>query len=79
MAHDVYPRVVYTSKQFENNGNRGRNEVAEVKAELDICCTSTNAVEVVNKLKDRGEIIFVPDKYLADYASKKTGHFLIPI
>lgn len=53
------------------------NTSAEVKAELDICCTSTNAVEVVNKLKDAEEIIFVPDKYLADYVSKKTGRFLI--
>lgn len=53
------------------------NTSAEVKAELDICCTSTNAVEVVNKLKDVEEIVFVPDKYLADYVSKKTGRFLI--
>ena len=53
------------------------NTSAEVKAELDICCTSTNAVEVVNKLKDTGEVIFVPDKYLADFVSKKTGHLLI--
>ncbi|MFH1622327.1 MAG: quinolinate synthase NadA [Candidatus Omnitrophota bacterium] len=53
------------------------NTSAEVKAELDICCTSTNAVEVVNKLRDSEEIIFVPDKYLADYVSKKTGRFLI--
>ena len=53
------------------------NTSAEVKAELDLCCTSTNAVEVVNKLKDTGEIIFVPDKYLADFVSKKTGHLLI--
>jgi len=53
------------------------NTSAEVKAELDYCCTSTNAVAVVNALKDREEIIFVPDKYLADYASKNTGRKLI--
>ena len=53
------------------------NTSAEVKAELDYCCTSTNAVAVVNALKDRKEIIFVPDKYLADYVSKKTGRKLI--
>jgi quinolinate synthase len=53
------------------------NTSADVKAELDICCTSTNAVEVVNKLKDAEEIIFVPDKYLADFVSKKTGRVLI--
>jgi quinolinate synthase len=53
------------------------NTSAEVKAELDICCTSTNAVSVINAFRDREEIIFVPDKYLADYAAKKTGRKLI--
>ncbi len=53
------------------------NTSAEVKAELDFCCTSTNAVTVVNALKDKEEIIFVPDKYLADYVSKQTGRKLI--
>lgn len=53
------------------------NTSAEVKAEVDISCTSTNAVDVVLKLKDAEEIIFIPDKYLADYVSKKTGRRLI--
>ena len=53
------------------------NTSAEVKAELDYCCTSTNAVKVVNALKQKKEIIFVPDKYLADYVSKKTGRKII--
>jgi quinolinate synthase len=59
------------------------NTPAEVKAELDICCTSTNAVSVVNSIiKDsafggKKEIIFVPDKYLADFISKQTGRKLI--
>lgn len=53
------------------------NTSAEVKAELDYCCTSTNAIAVVNALKDKEEIIFVPDKYLADYTSKQTGRELI--
>lgn len=52
------------------------NTPAEVKAELDVCCTSTNAVEIVSKVKAE-EIIFVPDKYLADYVSKKTGRRMI--
>ena len=53
------------------------NTPAEVKAELDICCTSTNAVDIVSKLKGGEDIIFIPDKYLADYVSKKTGRRLI--
>ncbi len=53
------------------------NTSAEVKAELDYCCTSTNAIAVVNALSDKKEIIFVPDKYLADYVSKKSGRKLI--
>jgi quinolinate synthase len=53
------------------------NTSAEVKAELDYCCTSTNAVSVVNALKDSKEIIFIPDKYLADYVSKKSARKLI--
>jgi quinolinate synthase len=53
------------------------NTSAEVKAELDVCCTSTNAVAVVNALKDKEEIIFVPDKYLADFVEKRSGRKLI--
>jgi len=53
------------------------NTSAAVKAELDYCCTSTNAVTLVNALKQEKEIIFVPDKYLADYVSKKSGRKLI--
>ncbi|OGX44369.1 MAG: quinolinate synthase [Omnitrophica WOR_2 bacterium RIFCSPLOWO2_02_FULL_45_28] len=53
------------------------NTSAEVKAEVDICCTSTNAVAVVSSFKYAEEIIFVPDKYLADFVSKRTGRRLI--
>ncbi len=53
------------------------NTSAEVKAELDYCCTSTNAIAVINALSGKKEIIFVPDKYLANYVSKKTGRKLI--
>jgi quinolinate synthase len=52
------------------------NSPAEVKAESDICCTSANAIEVVESL-DAREILFVPDQYLGDYVSSKTGKKMI--
>lgn len=54
------------------------NSTAEVKAESDLCCTSANAVKMVREaLKDAKEIIFIPDQYLASYASAKTGRRMI--
>ena len=49
------------------------NSSAAVKAESDICCTSANAVRIVEKLHDVEEIIFVPDQYLGGYVASQTG------
>ncbi len=47
------------------------NTSADVKAETDVCCTSANAVKVVESL-GVDKVIFLPDQYLADYVSKNT-------
>ncbi|MGY8680287.1 quinolinate synthase NadA [Bradyrhizobium sp. UFLA05-153] len=47
------------------------NTSAEVKAEVDICCTSSNAVQVVESLR-APSVIFLPDQYLAKYVASKT-------
>ncbi|WP_211227823.1 quinolinate synthase NadA [Spirochaeta cellobiosiphila] len=52
------------------------NTSAAVKAEVDICCTSGNAKEVVESL-DADEILFLPDQYLAANIQKETGKKLI--
>jgi quinolinate synthase len=47
------------------------NTSADVKAETDVCCTSANAVKVVESLNVE-KVIFLPDQYLADYVAKNT-------
>jgi quinolinate synthase len=47
------------------------NTYAEVKAESDICCTSSNAVEVVESL-GVPRVIFLPDEYLGQYVAEHT-------
>jgi quinolinate synthase len=53
------------------------NSSAEVKAESDVCCTSANAVDIVNSLPPSEEIIFLPDQYLGHYVSTQTGRDMI--
>jgi len=48
------------------------NTSAEVKAEVDICCTSSNALQVVESLNEP-TVIFLPDQYLARYVASKTS------
>lgn len=52
------------------------NSTAEVKAESDICCTSANAVKVVESIENK-EILFVPDQYLGHYISTKTNKKMV--
>ncbi|TVX85185.1 quinolinate synthase NadA [Paenibacillus agilis] len=52
------------------------NSSADIKAETDICCTSSNAVKVIESL-DAEEIIWVPDKNLGHYVQQKTGREMI--
>jgi len=53
------------------------NSTAEVKAESDVCCTSANAVEVVQNVES-DEIIFTPDKNLASWVQRFTDKKVIP-
>lgn len=64
--HPLLPVVLYV------------NTLASAKAYCDVCCTSANAVEVIESL-DAETVLFGPDRNLAEYAQEKTGKTVIPI
>src|ERR1700741_5069673 len=49
------------------------NTTAEVKAESDYCCTSGNAVEIVNSIPADKEVLFLPDMFLGAHVRRVTG------
>lgn len=53
------------------------NSPAEVKAISDYCCTSSNAVDIVNSIEPQKKIIFVPDKNLGQVVSERTARNLV--
>ena len=53
------------------------NSSAKVKAESDICCTSSNASKIVASIPEDREIIFIPDQYLGAHVMRETGRKLV--
>jgi quinolinate synthase len=48
------------------------NTTAEIKSELDYCCTSSNAISIVNSIPSDTEILFLPDMFLGSYVARMT-------
>lgn len=52
------------------------NTTAAIKAECDYCCTSSNAVQIVESIPEEKEVLFLPDKFLGAYVEMVTGREL---
>ncbi len=64
----------------QHPGGRGRGlrqHDGGCKGRADVCCTSSNAVEIVNRIPREQEIIFVPDKNLGAWVQRQTGRTMI--
>lgn len=79
MADMVTPEALRAAKKEHPNATVVCyvNSSAEVKAESNICCTSANAVKVINSLPEKAEVLFVPDKNLGHYIGLQTGREII--
>ncbi len=53
------------------------NSTADIKALSDICCTSSNALRIVQKIPPEQGIVFVPDKHLGGWVQEKTGRQMV--
>ncbi|MBN2657233.1 MAG: quinolinate synthase NadA [Spirochaetales bacterium] len=53
------------------------NSTAELKTEVDVCCTSANAAEIVSLVPEDKQVLFLPDKNLGAYVAKQTGRDIV--
>ncbi|MCU0665175.1 MAG: quinolinate synthase NadA [Myxococcota bacterium] len=53
------------------------NSTAEVKAQSDVCCTSSNAADIIRRIPEHRPVLFVPDQYLGGHVQRLTGRELV--
>ncbi|MBB6481460.1 quinolinate synthase NadA [Spirochaeta isovalerica] len=53
------------------------NSTAELKTEVDVCCTSANAADIVSLVPEDKQVLFLPDKNLGAYVAKQTGRDIV--
>jgi len=75
MADMISPRELQVARQRHPDATVVTyvNSSAAIKALSDICCTSANAVRIVESIPDEKPILFVPDQSLGEYAADQTG------